>query len=99
VVARARRQDAGETPGRDGRATHTAVRNAFSKVTVVYTPGQFEQMAASLADLGREDLKRRIRDFRGRFKLDFSDDYLDALSLERLRHLLLAVLINAKAEP
>jgi hypothetical protein len=71
---------------------------AVSKVTVVYTPGQFEQMAASLADLGREDLKKRIKDFRGRFKLDFSDDYLDALSLDRLRHLLLAALINAKAE-
>ena len=78
----------------------------------MYTPGQFEgssnakdrvwlpeQMAASLADFGREDLKQRIKDFRGRFKLDFSDDYLDALSLDRLRHLLLAALLNAKAEP
>ena len=85
--------------------------DAVSKVTVVYIPGQFdgspnakdrvwepEQMAASLADLGRDDLKKRIKDFRGRFKLDFSDDYLDALSLDRLRHLLLAALINAKAE-
>jgi hypothetical protein len=58
-----------------------------------------EQMAAALVDLGRDDLKQRIKDFRGRFKLDFSDDYLDALSLERLRHLLLAALLNAKAEP
>ena len=86
--------------------------NAFSKVTVVDMPGQFErapnasgrvwdpeQMAAVLADLNRDDLKKRIRDFRGRFKLDFSDDYLDALSLDRLRHLLLAALICAKAEP
>jgi len=55
-------------------------------------------MAATLADLGRDDLKKRIRDFRGRFKLDFSDDYLDTLSLDRLRHLLLAALINAKTE-
>ena len=80
-------------------------------MTVVYIPGQFdgspnardrvwepEQMAATLADLGRDDLKKRIRDFRGRFKLDFSDDYLDTLSLDRLRHLLLAALINAKTE-
>jgi hypothetical protein len=87
-------------------------QNAVSKVTAVYVPGQFEgpsnakdrvsfpeQMAASLADLGRDDLKQRIKDFRGRFKLDFSDDYLDALSLDRLRHLLLAALLNAKAEP
>ncbi len=63
------------------------------------TPEQFEQMAAALADLSRDDLKKRIKGFRGRFKLDFSDEYLDALTLERLRHLLLAALINAKAEP
>jgi hypothetical protein len=75
------------------------MRTAFSKVTAVYTPGQFEQMAALLTDLGRDDLKKRIKDFRGRFRLDFSDDYLDALSLDRLRHILLAALINAKAEP
>lgn len=87
-------------------------RVAFSKVAAVYTPGQSEgspnarnrlweaeQVAASLADLGRDDLKKRIKNFRGRFKLDFSDDYLDALSLDRLRHLLLAALINARAEP
>jgi hypothetical protein len=71
----------------------------LQKVTVVCTPGQFEQMAAALADLSRDDLKKRIKGFRGRFKLDFSDEYLDTLSLERLRHLLLAALINAKAEP
>jgi hypothetical protein len=65
----------------------------------VCTPGQFEEMAAALSDLSRDDLKQRIKDFRGRFKLDFSDDYLDALSLDRLRHLLLAALLNAKAEP
>lgn len=89
-----------------------STRIAFSKVPAVYAPGQSEgspnarnrlweaeQVAAALADLGRDDLKKRIKDFRGRFKLDFSDDYLDALSLDRLRHLLLAALINAKAEP
>jgi len=62
----------------------------------VCTPGQFEQIAASLAVLGRDELKTRIRNFRGRFKLDFSEDYLDSLSPDRLRHILLAALINAK---
>jgi hypothetical protein len=65
----------------------------------VCTPGQFEQIIASLTALDRDDLKQRIKGFRGRFKLDFSDEYLDALSLDRLRHILLAALINAKAEP
>jgi hypothetical protein len=56
----------------------------------------FEQTAASIASLGRDELKRQIRNFRGRFKLDFTDNYLDNLGVERLRHILLAALINAK---
>ncbi|MHC4604461.1 MAG: hypothetical protein ACYS6W_14145 [Planctomycetota bacterium] len=56
----------------------------------------FEQTATSIAVLGRDELKRRIRTFRGRFKLDFTEDYLNALSVDRLRHILLAALINGK---
>ena len=61
------------------------------------TPRQkFEQTATSIASLGRMELQKRIKNFRGRFKLDFSEDYLDKLSVDRLRHILLAALINAK---
>jgi len=56
----------------------------------------FEQTATSIASLGRDELKRRIRNFRGRFRLDFTEDYLNNLSVDRLRHILLAALINAK---
>jgi hypothetical protein len=56
----------------------------------------FEQAAVSIASLGRDELKRRIRNFEGRFKLDFTDNYLDNLDVDRLRHILLAALINAK---
>jgi len=56
----------------------------------------FEQTATSIAALGRDELKRRIKSFRGRFKLDFTEDYLNALSVDRLRHILLAALISAK---
>jgi hypothetical protein len=56
----------------------------------------FEQTATSLAALGRNELKRRIKGFRGRFKLDFGEDYLNKMSVDRLRHILLAALINAK---
>ena len=57
----------------------------------------FEQTATSLAVLGRNELKKRIRHFKGRFKLDFSEDYLNKLSVERLRHILLAALMNARS--
>ena len=55
-----------------------------------------ENTATSVAALGRAELKRRIRNFRGRFRLDFTDDYLNKLSIDRLRHILLAALISAK---
>lgn len=56
----------------------------------------FEQTATSIAALGRNELTRRIKNFKGRFKLDFTEDYLNKLSVDRLRHILLAALINAK---
>ena len=55
-----------------------------------------EMQVTSVAALGRNELKRRIRNFRGRFKLDFTEDYLNKMSVDRLRHILLAALINAK---
>jgi len=57
---------------------------------------QFEQTATSVATLGRDELKKRIKHFKGRFRLDFTEDFLNHLSVDRLRHILLAALINAK---
>jgi len=54
-----------------------------------------EQTAVSITSLGRNQLKKQIKNFRGRFKLDFTESYLDKLSVERLRHILLAASINA----
>ncbi len=55
----------------------------------------FEQAATSISSLGKDELKRRIKNFHGRFRLDFSEDYLNHISVDRLRHILLAALINA----
>ena len=60
------------------------------------TKKSFEQTAVSIAALGRNELTRRIKNFKGRFRLDFSDEYLNKLSVDRLRHILLAASINAK---
>jgi hypothetical protein len=56
-----------------------------------------EHTTTSIAALSRDELKRRIKNFKGRFKLDFTDDYLNNLSVDKLRHILLAALINAKS--
>ena len=58
----------------------------------------FEQTATTIASLDRSELTKRIKNFRGRFKLDFSEDYLRNLTVDRLRHILLAALINAKPQ-
>ena len=55
-----------------------------------------ERDATSIAALGRYELERRIKNFRGRFRLDFTEDYLNRLSVDRLRHILLAAVINAR---
>ena len=54
----------------------------------------FENAAVSISSLGKNEVKKRIKSFKGRFKLDFTDDYLDNLSLERLRHILLAAMMT-----
>ncbi len=54
----------------------------------------FEHTATSISSLNREELKRRIKNFKGRLRLDFTDDYLENLPVDRLRHVLLAALIN-----
>ena len=63
----------------------------------MYSHRNLERSATSIAALNRAQLKSRIKNFHGRFKLDFTDDYLDGISLDRLRHILLAALINAKS--
>ena len=71
-------------------------KTVFQEVGPMTSDNHFEQTATSVASLGRDELKRRIRNFDGRFKLDFTDGYLDNLGVDRLRHILLAALINAK---
>ena len=53
-----------------------------------------DDLAVSIGSLGRNELKRRIRYFKGRFKLDFTDEYLDGAGVDKLRHILMAALIT-----
>ena len=56
---------------------------------------QFDKQATKIAALGRNELTKRIKNFHGRFKFDFTEEYLSKLSVDRLRHILLAALMNA----
>jgi hypothetical protein len=74
----------------------TQLKATISKVKIMSSVTYFDKEATLIAALDRNELKRRIKNFRGRFKLDFTEDYLNKLSVDRLRHILLAALINAK---
>jgi len=55
----------------------------------------FERLAISILSLGRSELEKRLKNFKGSFRFDFTDEYLDSLTIERLRHILFAA-ITAK---
>jgi hypothetical protein len=53
-----------------------------------------EQTASSINSLNKSQLKRHLLNFKGSFKLDFTEEYLDSLSVDKLRHILLAAVMT-----
>ena len=61
----------------------------------VMTPERkFEKLSTSIVSLSKSQLKQQIRKFKGGFNLDFTDSYLENLSVDRLRHILLAAMLT-----
>ena len=55
------------------------------------SPAQrFEKESSKIFKMNNAQLKQQIKRFRGSFKLDFSDSYLNNQSTDRLRHILIA---------
>jgi len=53
-------------------------------------PNKLNNVATTVATMNRDEVQKEIIRFNGRFKLDFTPEYLMAQTLERLRHILLA---------
>lgn len=53
-----------------------------------------EQYLGRLEQMQREELVRELLHYDGRTRLDFTPEYLEGLSLNALRHLLHAVVLN-----
>ena len=49
-----------------------------------------EKDITSIACMKRKELKAHIREFRGRFPLDFTESYLNSATEDHLRHILFA---------
>jgi hypothetical protein len=78
------------------RAEHNA--NSFvPEARTVDSRSYLERTVALIATLSRDELKTRLKDFQDSRKLDFTEDYLDTISLDRLRHILLAVVLTCKS--
>lgn len=54
-----------------------------------------EKIAVKLAGLSRAQLRGQLLSMRTRFRMDFTAEYLDSLSKDKLRHILLAVHLKA----
>lgn len=50
-------------------------------------------MCCDVAAMSKREVKTQLLHFPGRLKLDFTEDYLDEQTVERLRHILLAALM------
>lgn len=62
-------------------------------VTGMAQYADFEKLCCDIAVMSKREVKNRLLHFPGRLKLDFTEDYLDGLTVERLRHILLAALM------
>ena len=56
-----------------------------------------DQIALDIAEMSRDAVKYELLHFQGSFDIDFTEDYLERLPLERLRHILLAAKIQQKS--
>ncbi len=57
-----------------------------------------DRLAAELASLEREQIKPQILNFRSRTRLDFTEEFLDRLTTDQLRHVLLAAMLYLARE-
>ena len=57
---------------------------------------RIEALLKHIAEMDRSDLVRFLRSLDVEFTIDFTNEFLDAISLERLRHITLAAALRSK---
>jgi hypothetical protein len=63
---------------------------------MLVTKNLFDQDMTAMDRMSKQELKQRIQNFHGHIKLDFTEDYLEAASIEHLRHILFAAIDNER---
>jgi hypothetical protein len=54
-------------------------------------PHQIEELISVVSSMGRSAITERLMEFDGAFPVDFTPEFLDRQSIERLRHLFVAL--------
>ncbi len=57
-----------------------------------------DQMASELAQMDRKSLIEILQDMKCTFELDFTDEFLNSVSIERLRHIALGASLHINQE-
>ena len=55
---------------------------------------EFENLICTVATFSRAQLQAQFLNFKGRFPIDFTMDYLEDLSVDRLRHIFVALCLQ-----
>lgn len=56
----------------------------------------YEDLITSISSMSKTQVKERLLHFKGRPRLDFTESFLDGLTTDRLRHILLAAMITSR---
>jgi hypothetical protein len=65
----------------------------------VLQPSQLEDLVCLISSLDRGALMEQFHTYPARFPIDFTDQFLGTQSLERLRHIFLAMCITNQKMP
>jgi hypothetical protein len=59
--------------------------------------GQLYQLIEKINDMDRPGLMQMLRGMRCDFKIDFTQEFLESVSVERLRHIVLAASLHDRS--
>ena len=60
---------------------------------------QVEELICLVASMDKSALTKQFLTFRGNFPVDFTPEFIEGLSLERLRHIFVALCLQAQQVP
>jgi hypothetical protein len=60
---------------------------------------QIEELICVVSAMDRATIARRLREFRGSFPVDLTPQFVEAVDLERLRHIYLALCLQSRRSP